>query len=374
MRVKGLLRLLAFWGVTGFALGTATLLGPLRWIVSAQRGRDVPQVAEDWTVRAIMLVLAAGTFFLARWLSRRWEHTTTNAQRAALAGIPAVAAAGALALWLSPTALTQSTPIVEGAGGDRVVFGPYPTDEMLVDLKAKGYAGVITLLHPAVVPFEPKLLGDERRAAKRVGMQLIEAPLLPWVGDNSRSLGRIDSLLTADPTGRYYVHCYLGRDRVRVVARLVAKHAGTPGDTIGDRADRAAAGGGADVVPERSVLHSPRLERGRVTRVGDVVVGPLPTDEEWFGYVLNGGIRQVVSLLDPKNPEDVQWIERGRAVAAEYRIPWMNLPLPPDAPASQAREVVAKIRALPGPVFVHAFRFPSPTVDALLAVLRAPGQ
>jgi len=46
-------------------------------------------------------------------------------------------------------------------------FGPYPTYEELRKLQDDGYTAVVSLLHPAVVPFEPKLISDERFRRKR---------------------------------------------------------------------------------------------------------------------------------------------------------------------------------------------------------------
>ncbi len=99
------------------------------------------------------------------------------------------------------------------------------------------------------------------------------------------------------------------------------------------------------------------FERGPVVEIDTgVFLAPYPTDEEMFKWVAGGAFATVVSLLDPANPDDVQWIEREQAVADDYGIALELLPVPwmkfsPEA-AMQAAE---RVRQLPRPVLVHAF-------------------
>ena len=73
----------------------------------------------------------------------------------------------------------------ETRAGSSFTFGPYPTEDRLAALERDGYTAVISLLHPAVVPFEPKLIADETAAAERVGIEFIHLPMLPWIADNT---------------------------------------------------------------------------------------------------------------------------------------------------------------------------------------------
>ena len=106
--------------------------------------------------------------------------------------------------------------------GTAFTFGPFPTPDKLERLRKDGYTGVVSLLHPAVVPFETKLIGEERAAVEGAGLEFHHAPMLPWVSDNGESLAMLE-VLAREERGRYYVHCYLGKDRTRIAQRVVAQ-------------------------------------------------------------------------------------------------------------------------------------------------------
>jgi hypothetical protein len=57
-----------------------------------------------------------------------------------------------------------------------------------------------------------------------------------------------------------------------------------------------------------------RFERGQVeTYDGErIILGPYPTEEEWFEYVLRRDVNEIVFTLDPDNPDDAPWIEEER--------------------------------------------------------------
>ena len=110
-------------------------------------------------------------------------------------------------------------------GSAQYTFGPYPNAELLAQLKLRKFDTVISLLSPLVIPVEPRLIREERKLFKGSHITLIEAPLLPWIGarQNKRSLALIKKTLQKSK-GRYYIHCYLGRDRIRMVMKLVEKY------------------------------------------------------------------------------------------------------------------------------------------------------
>lgn len=342
-------------GTIGFFAGTLTLLGPVRWATSAIRGRQAGQGVEDLVVRGIILLLIALCAFAAWKLSARAMERVGRA-RWAVPAVTMALALGAVALWMNPRLVNRGQEVADT--GERFVFGPYPDRAELAKLKRQGFAGVVTLLHPAVAPFEPRLLVDERQAARAVGIELIEAPMLPWISENESSAERIRQLARSG-TGRYYVHCYLGRDRVNVVRRLLAD-------------------GGASVAEAkqengaRDIADMPAFERGGIYHLPDGVhVAPFPTDEEWLGYVLSGSVKQVVSLLDTANAEDAAWIRKERGLARQYRMPVefaaiRSFPFDPQQALAAAR----RARALPRPLMVHGFRTVSPAVEAFVQAYR----
>lgn len=353
-------RFIAFgylWATTGIFAGTLALHGPVRWLTRALRANQASQRTEDLLVRGAILLLVAGTGWLAWRLARRVAGGPPSKARWAIPAASTALAAAALALWMNPRMMTGADDPV-AASSERFVFGPYPTPERLAELKRLGFSGVISLLHPAVVPFEPRLLSQERAAAARAGIPLIHAPMLPWVSENEGSVERIRALARSGK-GRYYIHCYLGKDRVNVVRRLLQDM------NVSVAAAEAQAGA-------RRIADVPAFERGSIYHLdGSVDVTPYPTDEEWIGYVLSGQVRHVLSLLDSTSAEDTVWVRKERTLARQYRIPLEFAPVPsfpydPEAALRAAR----RARALPRPLVVHAFRSASAPTEAFVAAYR----
>lgn len=353
--MRSALRFLYLWGTIGFAAGTLVLLGPVRRLADHAREAGWPPAAERAAVIATIVLLAAASAAVALRLGR-WA-----AGRIAILAIPGAAAAAALAMWLSPGWAAR----LGGAAPDDLAgftFGPYPDRERLDTLRREGYTAVVSLLHPAVVPFEPVLLARERAAAGEAGIPLIHIPLLPWVSGNDEGLARIRDL-AADRAGRYYVHCYLGRDRVLLFRRTVAAAGGSvaPG-----------------AAPLPTLDNEESFERGPIERLADgVFLTPYPTDDEFVAHVLSGGVAQVVSLLDPDNPDDVQWIRKEEELLRAHGIPYALHPVPHLAPDPERALAAARaVRDLPRPVLVHAFRADGTTARAFREAFlrdRAPG-
>ncbi|HEY0021830.1 MAG TPA: hypothetical protein VGB24_02940 [Longimicrobium sp.] len=352
------MRLVVFFylmGTIGFFAGTLTLLGPVRWATSALRARGAGQGVEDLVVRGMILLLVAGAAFVAWKLTGRFMAIAGRG-RWATPAVTTALACGALLMWMNPRLVNRGEQMTDS--GERFVFGPYPDRAALARLKRQGFTGVITLLHPAVAPFEPRLLAQEREAAREVGIELIHTPMLPWISENEESVERIRTLARSGQ-GRYYVHCYLGRDRVNVVRRLLMD-----GDASVAEAEKES---GA-----RRLGDMPAFERGGIYHFPDGVhVAPFPTDEEWLGYVLSGSVKQVLSLLDTANAEDATWVAKERGLGRQYRMPVefatiRSFPYDPQQALAAAR----RAKALPRPLMVHGFRTVSPAVEAFVQAYR----
>ncbi|HEY0154241.1 MAG TPA: hypothetical protein VGB92_19675 [Longimicrobium sp.] len=351
-----LLRFVYLWGTIGFFAGTLTLLGPVRWMTAALRARGAAERTEDLLVRGVIVLLLAGTGYLAWRLARRTDAPGSRGRWGAPLATTALAGL-ALVLWMNPR-LVNGAEELAGGEGERFVFGPYPDRARLAELKRRGFTGVISLLHPAVVPFEPRLIAQENAAARAVGIPLIHTPMLPWISENESSVQRLRALAKSTG-GRYYVHCYLGKDRVNVVRRIL-RDSDVP-------LREAEAENGA-----RRIADVPAFERGGIYHFGDSVhVAPYPTDEEWVGYVLSGSVRQVLSLLDPANPEDTVWIRKEQGLARRYSMRVESAPIRavPYDPA-QALAAVRRARAMERPLMVHAFRSVSPATEAFVQAWR----
>ncbi|OGR44569.1 MAG: hypothetical protein A2X35_00465 [Elusimicrobia bacterium GWA2_61_42] len=332
------------WLLGGFFLGTLTLTGPVRWATGYARSAGWSESAEKLAVFSLIGALAAVSLLLAAALTRKTESASGPAGRW---GLPAASLAlflTALALWLNPKLMTNSTPqsAAEVFSWSEFVFGPYPEEDRLAGLKAEGYTAVISLLSPAVMPFEPVLLAREKGAAKEIGMEIIHIPMLPWVSSNDHVKARLKEIERRGP-GKYYVHCYLGKDRVNVFKTMLSSVSGGA---------RLKSLGPADV---RTLNDIKKLERGAITVLRkDVFFTPYPTDEEYFAYILNGTVKSVASLLNPDNPDDLPWIKKEEAIAGKYGLKIVNYPWK-KLDATGRAKALREIRALEKPVVIHAF-------------------
>ena len=230
---------------------------------------------------------------------------------------------------------------------ERLTFGSYPDLQRLEELKDQDYDGVITLLNPNI-PFERVLLQEEKANGEEVGIEVYSYPMLPWVSANGDSLRGIDELV-ADGGQRYYIHCYLGEHRV---------------DLVRDRVTEDEAGGAEtnDPVPEK-------LERGPLAAFDEerIIIGPYPTDEEWFHEIVRQDIKEIVSTLDPDNPDDASRIEEERKIAEEYDLSFTLMPLDPKSPdPAEVREITLHAWELEHRVYIHDYSG-GPRFDSLNA-------
>ncbi len=346
------------WLAVGFAFGTLTLLGPVRWVTTAMRDGGASAAAERVAV-ILIIVTYVSLSCVASVLLVRMTASRGGWRRFAVPVVAWAAAGACLWLWMTPQLVNGLQPVQIDTVA-RFTFGPYPERDRFEQLSQDGFTAVVSLLHPAVVPFEPTLLARERELAAEFGIEFIHAPMLPWVGDNADTVAQLKDL-AGRTSGRYYVHCYLGRDRVGTVRALIERM----GETV--LADVRAQ------PPTETDFDRDQFERGPITEIDEAVfVAPYPTDEEMFKFVLGGSFASVVSLLDPDNPDDIQWIEKERQTLADYGVPfslqpvsWMNY-----SPAA-ALAAADHVRSLPRPVLVHAFRSEGATAESFMMAYRS---
>ena len=84
----------------GFTLGTAALLGPIRWITAVLRHDALGREAELWVVRGVLMVLLVLTAGLALALLEGWREAPTAGRWRIILATGAAAAVAAVALWL----------------------------------------------------------------------------------------------------------------------------------------------------------------------------------------------------------------------------------------------------------------------------------
>jgi hypothetical protein len=348
-RPRNVLLLLYHWLCVGFFLGTLTLMGPVRWLANYSRSHDWSESRERTLVFACIGVLVAVSAICARMLAARTTTAGSTRVRAALMAAPFSLFAISLWCWMTPSMMIERNMRETFAvvSETEFVFGPYPDKERLAALRKQHYTAVISLLSPAVVPFEPVLINREAALAKEAGIELIHMPMLPWVSTNDQIRDQIRTIVQR-PGAKYYVHCYLGKDRVNVFKRILASM--SPDVKL------------TSLQPDsiRTLYEIDRFERGRITILdSNVFFMPYPTDEEFFGYVLNGSIRTLVGLLNPANPEDLPWITREKTIAEQHHLTFVNYPWK-TLGENRKREVMKELMTLGKPVAIHAFDSSAP--------------
>jgi hypothetical protein len=350
---------LYLWAVVGFFTGTAVLVGPARWVTDGLQSAGFGQKAQDHAMQAVILLFVFGSAALSLWLLRK----TIHGRRAARLGIPGLCTALAMvSLWAWTNPGRMLAAVAGGGGapmafntasGARFVFGAYPDENTLRRLKRDGVTAVISLQHPAVLPFEPASIEAEKKAARTVGVRFIHAPMLPWVSENQAALAQIRQIAQAG-RGVYYVHCGLGRDRTNVVRRMLE----------GEGVQTALHGsiGRASTFADRLRVphgrHGRAFQRGAIRELEPGVwLIPHPNSSELAGYMEAGQVKVVVLLLDPADPRQKAWKEEAERALGAARVPVVSRPLVGrDLPA--AREIAAWVRTRPRPVAVVVPRTP----------------
>lgn len=342
---------LSCFGFTGGVLYLLFLLVPFeQWLSDRETSRHVVDMllgilTFGWVLISLCATALYGFFFLSR-------------REDLLAGI-GVLGFGLIASVATFYFLLDADLMVafgemnqEEAWGERFTFGAYPDARKIEQLKDEGYDGVITLLNPKI-PFERVLLKQELAAGEEADLPVHSYPMLPWISQNQESLRGIEELTAADETKRYYVNCYLGKHRVDYVRQALSEATGEPAKV------------NQEPLPKS-------FERGRVIAFDneEVILGPYPTEEEWFNFVIRRGVKEVISTLDPDKPKDAARIEEERRIAEENGLVLTLRPLDPETPDPRAvQELAAYAESRQGKVYVHDF-LESERFEALESALR----
>ena len=332
------------WLLVGLVLGTAVLIGPVRLITEGMGRAGWEQSSQDHVLIVVILLYLVLSLLLTRWIVGIMFRARNRNTRWGIAALCTLLAAGTAWEWSNPAKLLAG--IAGGgnggsfnvAGGAQFIFGAYPDEPRLEQLKKQGVTAVVSLQHPGVV-IEREGISAERDATKHLHLEFIQAPMLPWVSDNAAALEKL-RLIARTGKGVFYVHCGLGRDRVNVAKRVIEAE----GRKIALGSDIKAATGFADrPVP---------FERGSLAHIdhGKWLI-PYPNKHEMFGFVLGGQAGSVVSLLDPVNPQQAGWNSEMETLFKEYAIPFTMRPLA-RGDAAKALDIAKEVHDMPEPVTV----------------------
>jgi hypothetical protein len=332
------------WLLVGLVLGTAVLVGPVRLITEGMGRAGWEQSSQDHVLIVVILAYLVFSMLLTRWIVGVMFRARNRNTRWAIAAVFTLLAAGTAWEWSNPAKMLAG--IAGGghggtynvAGGGQFIFGAYPDEPKLRELKRQGVTAVISLQHPGVL-IEREGIIAEKDATQRLHLNLIQAPMLPWVSNNDESLEKLREIARTGK-GVFYVHCGLGRDRVNVAKRVIEAE----GNKVALSSDIKTATAFADRPDE--------FERGSLAHVdrGKWLI-PYPNKHEMFGFVLGGQAGTVVSLLDPADPEQAAWNAEMEKLMMEYAIPFIMRPLPGNDP-TRAITVAREVQSMAAPVTV----------------------
>lgn len=338
-RTKKYVLWLYFFATIGFSLGTLTLLGPVRWIATLARAHDWRLSTENTVVTGVILLLIVVTAIVARLCAAR-ILVQAGRRKVLTPLLTALIAALAVVAWMTPAFMIGHEERSEIVA--HFTFGSYPSLEKMKELKDHRYTAVVSLLHPAVVPFEPALLEEEKKAAHEVGLELIHLPMLPWISSNDEAIEAIKKLARS-AKGKYYVHCYLGRDRVNVVKRVVEKFA----------AETTVEG----IMESRSLSEISYFERGDIIHLPDsVTLVPFPTKEEFLGFILSGKVKHVAVVHERGLLEDSTWLAETFQTLERYEMSFTDVAVS----AREVAEAVRTVASLPKPCVVMFYSTRTP--------------
>ena len=333
----GYIKLVVIWASIGFAAGTLILIGPLRLWINYVRTNNLSPGTESAVVICMIGLLVYFSFTSSLKLFQ-WQLLSdyTWASTATLF-IPIFFALLSLWFFMHPSIMNKGETS-ENVNA-KFAIGPYPTEEKIKELKVQGYTTIVSLLSPSVLPFEPALLKEEETNTVKLNMHLIEAPMLPWVGNNENSLKVITDIVEHG-TGKYYFHCYLGKDRVNIVKNLIVNIKG--------------AAGVEDTHTSRTFESQGSFERGEIYKIDSAIyVTPFPTDEELLAFFLAGNVKSVVNIMDSTDSESKSWLRKEVNALNSMKIAFAEMPVAESATDKDIQQLLRMIDSLPRPIVIH---------------------
>jgi len=352
-KIQSIILFLYIWLCIGFPMGLWVLLaGPSKWLSEYACSTDMEMSQENILGKLIIILYVIVAFFLALFIHRKVKQSTNKLTKWILPSILTIILLTSVYVfsfqpqWLisySGGIPEKSKNISQDKNSNQLefVFGSYPNEKMIKSLKEQGYDGIISLLNELVVPAEPTLMKEEIELSKKYGIKVINMPMLPWVSGNKKTIQDAKNFIE-NKKGLYYVHCYLGRDRVNIFKAAVKKY-------------------GVKTKTESSVINrrledKSSLERGAYFKLEEgVYITPYPTDDEFMKYVLNDYFKTVISLLDYKAEGNQQWITKENKLFTDYPMGYIHYPLVSPINQENLDQLKKLINENKKPILIHKF-------------------
>ncbi len=343
--IKRALVFICFLLTVGFAYGSFLLLIPGRSLITFLRTNGYSNQAETIIMVLLIVFWIASLLFIVNVLQQFYTESVKRSSKAILLIIPMVVCAITIYHWLNPKQGAYLQKVKSNNG--YFTAGAYPSFSDLLELKAKGYTGVISLLNPLVVPFEPVLLEREKRDTKLLGLQFINIPMLPWVSQNEDAIKRIQTIARDNQGKKYYVHCYLGEDRIRIFMRIINNDAPL-----------------LQAVEKSQLLNNMVTIRGKCLPLSDKLVAcPMPVDDFFLRTIIASPIKYFVSLRGDNTQLDQESLEYDEATLEKYHIKYLHLPIYTKPYKPKAVLAIARqIKQLSQPALAYDYFMPPNSV------------
>jgi len=351
-KIKSIILFLYLWLCIGFPLGLWVLLaGPSKWLAEYARSTDMGISKENILGKLIIILYVIVAFLLALFLHKLIKQSKNKAVNWFIPGVLTLILLTSVYVfsynpqWLISYSGDATTKVIKNQEDQyknlEFVYGSYPNEEMIKSLKEQGYDGIISLLHEMIIPAEPALMKDENELAKKHGIKVINLPMMPWVSKNEKTMQNAKKFIETEK-GLYYVHCYLGRDRVNIFKSTAEKF-------------------GVKTTSEATTLirkmeDEPTWTRGDYFKLEEgVYLTPYPTDNELTKFVLNGNFKTVISLLDNNVVLNQPWIAKEKKTLSDYSMNYVHYPLAPTFNQKDLDALQKLIDSQAKPILLHGF-------------------
>jgi hypothetical protein len=343
-----------------FPLGLLMLtVGPSRMLAEKAANENWSHANENIVQKIAIVIFLAAVLLVTIYISRFFYKSQNNTTKRVLLFFSAIALMVSLYIFsFRPELLVNSntdTTNFNKSENAEFHFGSYPDAEKVKELKSQNYTAIISLLNKMVIPAEPILMEEEVTNTSDVGIKLISIPMLPWIDDSDTSLLKIKNM-AHNLKGKYYVHCYLGKDRANVFRNIIANE----NSKLKIKSE----------LGSNNIDGLKSFERGKIIKLQQhIYFTPYPTDDEFFGFILNGRIKQVVCIMDPKT--DGVLIEKEQKIMKQYNQKFLFLPISDTNSDTEIQALIDRILTLKQPILVNSYSTKSIISERFIKIFNA---